>query len=105
VSPPGREDADPSSAAAHRRDAPQRVPSVVLTVSDTRTLADDTGGALIVELLEAAGHPIVGRTLVPDDIDAIQQALDEAVMRDDVAAVRAGTRRLGGGGDGPLAHA
>lgn len=81
------EDAEPSSVGAHRREALARVPSVVITVSDTRTLADDTGGALLVELLEAAGHPIVGRALVPDDIDAIQHALDEAVMRDDVAAV------------------
>jgi len=79
--------AEPSSVGAHRREAPRRVPSVVITVSDTRTLADDSGGALLVELLEAAGHPIVGRALVPDDIDAIQHALDEAVMRDDVAAV------------------
>jgi molybdenum cofactor biosynthesis protein B len=63
------------------------VPSVVITVSDTRTLDDDAGGALLVALLEAAGHPIVGRALVPDDIDAIQHALDEAVVRDDVGAV------------------
>jgi molybdenum cofactor biosynthesis protein B len=30
---------------------------------------------------------VVGRALVRDEIDAIQNALDEAVMRDDVAAV------------------
>jgi molybdenum cofactor biosynthesis protein B len=76
-----------SSAGAHRRAAPAAVRSVVITVSDTRTLADDSGGALLVELLEGAGHPVVGRTLVPDDVDAIQQALDEAIMREDVAAV------------------
>jgi molybdenum cofactor biosynthesis protein B len=60
---------------------------VVITVSDTRTLADDAGGALVVELLEGAGHRVVGRTLVADDVSAIQNALDEAVMRDDVRAV------------------
>lgn len=76
-----------SSASAHRRAAPVAVRSVVITVSDTRTLDDDTGGALLVELLEGAGHPVVGRAVVPDDVDAIQQALDEAIMRDDVAAV------------------
>jgi len=76
-----------SSVEAHRRAGPTRIPSVVVTVSDSRTLADDAGGALLVELLEAAGHPVVGRVLVPDEVDAIQQAIDEAVMRDDVAAV------------------
>jgi molybdenum cofactor biosynthesis protein B len=79
--------AEESSAGAHRRAAPVAVRSVVITVSDTRALDDDAGGALLVELLERAGHPVVGRALVPDDVDAIQQALDEAIMRDDVAAV------------------
>jgi len=82
-----RPDDEPSSAQAHRRAAPRQVPSVVITVSDTRTLADDAGGDLLVALLTEAGHPVVGRALVPDDIDAIQHALDEAVMRDDVGAV------------------
>lgn len=39
----------------------------VLTVSDTRTLADDTSGATLVELLERAGHRLAERRLVPDD--------------------------------------
>jgi molybdenum cofactor biosynthesis protein B len=76
-----------SSAGAHRRAAPAQLRAVVITVSDTRTVDDDSGGALLVELLEGKGHAVVGRVIVPDDIDAIQQALDEAVMRDDVAAV------------------
>lgn len=83
----GAPGAEPSSAGAHRREAPRSVPSIVITVSDTRTLAEDSGGALLVALLEGAGHPVVGRALVPDEIDAIQHALDEAVMRDDVGAV------------------
>lgn len=76
-----------SSADTHRRAAPAAVPAVVITVSDTRTLADDSGGALLVELLEGAGHPVVGRALVPDEIDAIQRELEAAILRDDVAAV------------------
>jgi len=90
VSHPSRRGADGeegSSAGAHRRAAPARVRAVVITVSDTRTPEDDSGGALLVELLEGKGHAVVGRAIVPDDIDAIQQAIDEAVMRDDVAAV------------------
>lgn len=78
---------DASSVAAHRADAPASVPAVVITVSDSRTFADDHGGSLLAELLEQAGHRLVGRTIVPDDVDAIQQALDEAVMRDDVRAI------------------
>ena len=39
----------------------------VLTVSDTRTAADDTSGDLLVELLESAGHRLAGRAIEKDD--------------------------------------
>jgi molybdenum cofactor biosynthesis protein B len=45
----------------------------VLTVSDTRNLATDRGGAAIVEHLTSAGHHVVERHVVPDDIDAIRR--------------------------------
>lgn len=60
----------------HRSQSPQRVRCVVITVSDTRTLATDRGGALAVELLEKQGHEIVGRELVPDEPDAMRSLLD-----------------------------
>jgi len=78
---------DASSVHAHRHDAEQALAAVVITVSDTRTRETDTGGALAVELLEAAGHRVVDRALVRDDVDAIQKAVDAAVMRDDVHVV------------------
>ncbi len=40
----------------------------VLTVSDTRSLETDTSGAYLLEQLQAAGHRIAARALVPDDI-------------------------------------
>jgi molybdenum cofactor biosynthesis protein B len=39
----------------------------VLTVSDTRTFADDTSGALLGELLQKDGHRLLARELVRDD--------------------------------------
>jgi molybdenum cofactor biosynthesis protein B len=39
----------------------------VLTVSDTRTFADDTSGALLGELLQKDGHRLLERALVRDD--------------------------------------
>lgn len=71
----------------HRQSAPARVASLVLTVSDTRTLATDSGGALVEELLSAAGHPVLGREIVPDDARAIARAVEVATARDDVRAV------------------
>ena len=43
------------STEQHRREAPDQVCCGVVTVSDTRTLDNDRGGQLIVDLLTAAG--------------------------------------------------
>lgn len=40
----------------------------VLTVSDTRTLETDTSGAFLVEALQEAGHEVVNRDIVIDDV-------------------------------------
>jgi molybdenum cofactor biosynthesis protein B len=39
----------------------------VLTVSDTRTAADDRSGDTLVDRLTGAGHVLAGRGIVPDD--------------------------------------
>jgi molybdopterin adenylyltransferase len=43
----------------------------VLTVSDTRSEADDKSGATLVELITAAGHRVKDRRIVRDEKDAI----------------------------------
>ncbi len=63
------------SVQQHRAAAKDSLSVGVLTVSDTRSLEDDTGGALIVELLEDAGHRVVGREIVKDDRDSIVSAM------------------------------
>lgn len=44
----------------------------ILTVSDTRTLADDKSGDTLQQRLSDAGHKLVERAIVPDDIEAIR---------------------------------
>lgn len=48
----------------------------VLTVSDTRGLAEDRSGDALVERLTAAGHLLADRAIERDDIDAIVTRLD-----------------------------
>lgn len=43
----------------------------VLTMSDTRSLADDKSGTLLAGRIEEAGHHLADRVLVADDKDAI----------------------------------
>jgi molybdopterin adenylyltransferase len=43
----------------------------VLTVSDTRVLADDKSGQTLVERIEGAGHKLAARAIVKDEKGAI----------------------------------
>ena len=47
----------------------------VLTISDTRDLASDASGALLVGRLEAAGHVLADRSILPDEAEAIEAKL------------------------------
>ena len=69
-----------ASTEEHRAQAPHSVRCWVLTVSDTRTKDDDRGGALIKVLLEAAGHEIIGYQIVRDEISAIRDAAQIALL-------------------------
>ncbi len=71
----------------HRQAAPERVATMIVTVSDTRTLETDTGGALVEEMLTQADQPIVGRRIVPDEPEAIRAALDQAIADTDARAI------------------
>ena len=59
----------------HRRQAPSRVSTAVLTISDTRTLRTDAGGRLLRRLLERSGHSVLHYQILPDDPAVIRRAL------------------------------
>jgi len=44
----------------------------VLTVSDTRSLADDRSGTTLADRLAGAGHRLAAREIVTDDVEAIR---------------------------------
>lgn len=48
----------------------------VLTVSDTRDLATDRSGALLIERLEGAGHSLAARAIVKDDVADIRAQVE-----------------------------
>jgi molybdopterin adenylyltransferase len=49
----------------------------VLTVSDTRDLADDKSGATLVERIEKAGHAVASRAIVRDDAESIRARIKD----------------------------
>ena len=58
----------------------------VLTVSDTRTLADDKSGDTLVARIAEAGHRLAARAIVPDDKERIRAQV-EAWTKDDAVDV------------------
>ena len=59
----------------------------VLTVSDTRGIADDRSGDTLVQRIEGAGHILADRMIVRDERDAIAAQLREWVENPDVDVV------------------
>ena len=59
----------------------------VLTVSDTRTLADDRSGNTLVERPEGAGHILAARAIVKDDVGTIVEQLAEWIDDPEVDCV------------------
>ena len=71
----------------HRAKAPRTVKVAIVTVSDTRTEADDYSGNVIRDLLVAAGHKVPRRLIVKDDVLEIQKALRDLIEDPGVEAV------------------
>jgi molybdenum cofactor biosynthesis protein B len=59
----------------------------VLTVSDTRQIADDKSGQTLVDRISAAGHRVAARAIVRDDADAIADQLRRWIADASIDAV------------------
>lgn len=75
----------PGKIDEQRRFIPVNI--AVLTVSDSRTLDTDTSGAALVECLEAAGHRLAARTILPDDADRLEAQFRSWIDDDDIDVV------------------
>jgi molybdopterin adenylyltransferase len=76
--------------ATHEQHCSQGPPSArcaVITVSDTRTLENDTGGQTLIVQLTAAGHSVTLREIIPDDPGRMRTLLESLKIRDDLDAI------------------
>lgn len=58
--------------------------TVVITVSDTRSIADDRSGDKLIEMLSAIGAQIVERLIVTDDLMPLRETLYSLAEREDI---------------------
>ncbi len=61
----------------------------VMTISDTRTEADDVSGRILADRVTDAGHRLAGRVIVKDEIAAIQTQAKVWIADDRVDVVLA----------------
>ena len=59
----------------------------VLTISDTRSEADDKSGNVLVERIKEAGHHLADRAIVKDNVQAITAKLREWIANADIDCV------------------
>lgn len=81
------------STRQHKADAPRSLKVGILTVSTTRTPADDRSGQWIRSRAEKEGHRVVCQRLVTDEADSIRQAVREIVqtLRPQILILTGGT--------------
>lgn len=73
---PARTDTHPRMAIDPERTF-KPINIAVLTVSDTRTAADDTSGDILAERVKAAGHKLAARAIMRDDASLLVNKLND----------------------------
>lgn len=59
----------------------------ILTVSDTRTSEDDKSGDTLKQRAETAGHRVIRREIVPDDLERLQDTLNGWIDAADIDVI------------------
>lgn len=77
--------------AEHRKASVKGVRCAILTISDTRTLDNDTSGTAIAHLLEAAGHVVAGRQILRDEPEEVRAAIEADLGAVDAIVTTGGT--------------
>jgi molybdenum cofactor biosynthesis protein B len=71
----------------HKEISPQTVNCAVLTISDSRTEANDESGRFIIKALEGSGHRVTARGIIRNNADIIGNRLAELLADDAVDVI------------------
>ena len=74
-----------SRTSADAKFIPLRI--AVVTISDSRTSADDTSGDFLAQSLEAEGHRLAERQIVKDDRYALRAEFSALIANDDIDVI------------------
>ena len=71
----------------HRHEAPKSVNCAVLTISDSRTEADDESGRLIQQKLGENGHRVAAYAILRNEADSIKQKIEELLKQEELQVI------------------
>jgi molybdopterin adenylyltransferase len=77
----------PAIHEQHQSQGPPSARCAVITVSDTRTIDNDTGGQTLMDHLVGAGHTVACREIIPDDPARMRPLLLSLRDRADIDAI------------------
>lgn len=80
----------------HRAAAPEQVRVAVVTISDTRTRADDSSGDYLEGALREAGHLLSARHLVRDEPAQIREVLGQLLASEAQVVLTSGGTGIAG---------
>ena len=59
----------------------------VITISDSRTKENDTSGDTLEKRITGAGHKMIKRTIIPDDVSQIKDTLDTMSKEEEIDCI------------------
>ena len=59
----------------------------VITISDSRTIENDTSGDTLEKKIKESGHNIIKRIIIPDDVQQIKDILDTMSQEEEVDCI------------------
>jgi len=59
----------------------------VITISDSRTKENDTSGDTLEKRITDAGHKMIKRTIIPDDVSKIKDTLDTMSKEEEIDCI------------------
>ncbi len=71
----------------HKKHEVHNVACAVITISDTRTPANDESGKVIMDYLRAAGHRVLEYGIVPDEEEKIRHALFSGIEHGEIKVI------------------
>ena len=59
----------------------------VITISDSRTTENDTSGDTLEKRINEAGHHMIKRTIIPDDVSQIKEILESMSKQEEIDCI------------------